>query len=411
MLLPLPKRDPNRPIGPAQVRAMAEAAIQMVQTIRDYLPILGDSAAKCEPAISDEMFNYAGALYQRIERLRNPQELPWPQSAGIWIEGPEGIDLHYKALCSALRPLCETYGWQGISDGSRAAHSSVLYGGPAIPEIAAGVLVAIEKPACRLLEMTSQTLDRDWQAMGTSWPSSGPHGNDDATSPTAGATGSLPKTVDDRHLVRRPKRSTEKGEGRAKLIAALSRHHKYAYGSCLNAEPIGCNELARRAGVSPSTSSVFFNDKFNHGKRGGHTKYKVKCQHPGSLADALKALRGEFTPAEMSRMTLDAYEAGREVRTASRCSARSIVRHHLPNTCKDFFALQRTAVAGISRQCSCCSASTMPNSAPTGMRAALRGLRPVGAIHHGYDSSPGLAAPRGCGGLRHLTPAAMAADT
>src|SRR5262249_18814112 len=41
---------------------------------------------------------------------------------------------------------------------------------------------------------------------------------------------------------RTPKRSTERGEGRAKLIAALTKHHQYADGGCLNLEPIGNNE-------------------------------------------------------------------------------------------------------------------------------------------------------------------------
>jgi hypothetical protein len=87
------------------------------------------------------------------------------------------------------------------------------------------------------------------------------------------------------------KRSTERGEGRAKLIAALTKHHQYADGSCLNLEHIGNNELAKAAGVSPSTASVFFNDKFS-----GHTKYKVMCRSAGKLAAALKLLNDEFAP-------------------------------------------------------------------------------------------------------------------
>jgi len=88
-----------------------------------------------------------------------------------------------------------------------------------------------------------------------------------------------------------PKRSTERGEGRAKLIAALTKHHQYADGGCLNLEPIGNNELAKAAGVSPSTASAFFNDKFQ-----GHTKYKAICRDTGKLVAALKLLNDEFTP-------------------------------------------------------------------------------------------------------------------
>jgi hypothetical protein len=87
------------------------------------------------------------------------------------------------------------------------------------------------------------------------------------------------------------KRSTERGEGRLKLIAALTKHHQYADGGCLNLEPVGCNELAKAAGVSPSTASAFFNDKFQ-----GHTKYKALCRDAGKLTTALKLLNDEFAP-------------------------------------------------------------------------------------------------------------------
>jgi hypothetical protein len=92
------------------------------------------------------------------------------------------------------------------------------------------------------------------------------------------------------------KRSTERGEGRAKLIAALTKHHKYADGSCLNLEPIGNNELARLAEVSESTASAFFNNEFNQGESGGYGTYRVICRDSGRLADSLKVLNGEFSP-------------------------------------------------------------------------------------------------------------------
>lgn len=88
-----------------------------------------------------------------------------------------------------------------------------------------------------------------------------------------------------------PKRSTERGEGRTKLIAALTKHHQYADGGCLNLEPIGSNGLAKASGVSPSTASAFFHDKFQ-----GHTKYKALCRDTGKLTAALKLLNDEFAP-------------------------------------------------------------------------------------------------------------------
>jgi hypothetical protein len=87
------------------------------------------------------------------------------------------------------------------------------------------------------------------------------------------------------------KRSTERGGAEAKLIAALTKHHQYADGGCLNQEPIGNNELAKAAGVSPSTASTFFNDKFQ-----GHTKYKALCRDASKLIAALKLLNDEFAP-------------------------------------------------------------------------------------------------------------------
>lgn len=90
------------------------------------------------------------------------------------------------------------------------------------------------------------------------------------------------------------KRSTERGEGRAKLIAALTRHHQYADGGCLNLNPIGNNELAEAADVSTATASDFFKDKFQ-----GFTKYKALCRDAGGLVAALKLLNNEFAPHDL----------------------------------------------------------------------------------------------------------------
>jgi hypothetical protein len=106
------------------------------------------------------------------------------------------------------------------------------------------------------------------------------------------ATGNPPShELPSAHVTKKPKRSTRRGEGREKLIGALTKHHKYADGGSLNLEPIGNNELARTAVVSPSTASAFFNSEFE-----GHTKYKALCRDAGRLAAALKVLNGEFSP-------------------------------------------------------------------------------------------------------------------
>jgi hypothetical protein len=91
-----------------------------------------------------------------------------------------------------------------------------------------------------------------------------------------------------------PKRSTARGEARVKLISALTEHHKYAFGGCLNLEAIGINKLAREATVALSTAWAFFNKEF-----GGHLKYRSVCRDAGRLADSLKALNGEFSPIDI----------------------------------------------------------------------------------------------------------------
>lgn len=90
------------------------------------------------------------------------------------------------------------------------------------------------------------------------------------------------------------KRGTGRGGGRLKLIAALTKHHRYADNSCLNLDPIGNNELAKASGVSTSTASAFFNSKFK-----GHQKSKVLCRDVHSLAAALKTLNGEYAPHDL----------------------------------------------------------------------------------------------------------------
>ena len=89
----------------------------------------------------------------------------------------------------------------------------------------------------------------------------------------------------------KPKRSTESGEGRVKLIASLTLHHRYADGSCLNLEPIGNNELAREAEVSRATASGFFKNEFK-----GYKGYRIACRDATRLVGLLKLLNQEFSP-------------------------------------------------------------------------------------------------------------------
>jgi len=90
-------------------------------------------------------------------------------------------------------------------------------------------------------------------------------------------------------IATKPKRSTEKGEARRKIIAALTEHHKYDKGGCLNQSPIGGNVLATKAGVTKASTSNFFKAEF-----GSHAKYRHVCQNVTALVGALKLVRGEF---------------------------------------------------------------------------------------------------------------------
>jgi hypothetical protein len=88
------------------------------------------------------------------------------------------------------------------------------------------------------------------------------------------------------------KRGTAPGEGEAKLKAALTLHHQYANGSCLNCEAVSASKLARLARVSKSTSWAFICKQF-----GNMSSYKRRCEKPSELAMSLKMINGELTPA------------------------------------------------------------------------------------------------------------------
>lgn len=108
-------------------------------------------------------------------------------------------------------------------------------------------------------------------------------------------------------LPKADKKSTERGEGRVKLIAALTAHHRYADGSALHQEPVGNNALARAAGVDKATASDFFKKDF-----GGYGNYRVMCKDATRLVCALKLLNGEFRPRELNVPRSDAWERPEE---------------------------------------------------------------------------------------------------
>ncbi len=144
------------------------------------------------------------------------------------------------------------------------------------------------------------------------------------------------------------KRSTEKGEGQAKLIAALTKHHKYADGSCLNLAPVGNNELARLAEVSESTASAFFNRQF-----GGHTKYRAICSDATRLVAALKLLNQEFSPHHLFGAKPPG-EDGAKTKISRRVRSFGIACR----TPEKFLPARIPAFAGVFVRISHCSASS-----------------------------------------------------
>ena len=188
--------------------------------------------------------------------------------------------------------------------------------------------------------------------------------------PTAQPPGNKTEVANDQPAAVSPpakklKRSTERGEGRAKLISALTKHHKYADGGCLNLEPIGNNALARLAKVSESTASAFFNKEFD-----GHTKYRAVCRDATRLVPALKLLNQEF-PAHI--LFGRAPPGGRPPRR--RRIAGGLFDHSasLAEHLQDFLAYAKGRFCRRFRAILTLFGIFLPNAAPTGIRTAWFG--------------------------------------
>jgi hypothetical protein len=102
----------------------------------------------------------------------------------------------------------------------------------------------------------------------------------------------------------KPKQNTRRGEARAKIVATLTAHHKYADGSALNLEPIGVNELAMKAEVGSASVSRFFHKAFgSKSAPDGLANYRRACANLMTLITALKTLNGEFAPSMLFEKT------------------------------------------------------------------------------------------------------------
>ncbi len=112
----------------------------------------------------------------------------------------------------------------------------------------------------------------------------------------------------------RPTRSTAPGEAREKLIAALTKHHQYDDGGCLNFDAVGVRALSRLADVNEGSATRFFDDQFNAGQTGGHARYKRACRDKSTLIASLKTMRGEFRPGDfMDAASPEQWEAANDL--------------------------------------------------------------------------------------------------
>jgi len=152
------------------------------------------------------------------------------------------------------------------------------------------VLRAIDADLCRRIvldlreRMDAAETERPAEPPATAAPAEFPAAGGiaaPAEPPAAGAPAAVSRLP-------RPKKSTTAGDARAKLIAALLKHHGYENGCCINYDPIGNNALARLADVAGSSAS-----KFMKSEAGGYAKYRTTCRNTTALNAALAALAGE----------------------------------------------------------------------------------------------------------------------
>ncbi len=80
------------------------------------------------------------------------------------------------------------------------------------------------------------------------------------------------------------------------FVKALSTHHQYEEGSCLNFEPATFGQLAKIGGFAPSTAKEHIDKQF-----GGIEGYKRACAVKSELIASLRLLNNEVTPRLLLR--------------------------------------------------------------------------------------------------------------
>lgn len=148
------------PIDPQQLETAAKAALSMVKTIVESLPIKGEAGLKSDINVIDQWFQSAGEDYTTFERIRNPERLPWPgMGLGTYcVEAPSSKAVaHFHELCRAMARICESYQWQDISDGSEIPNSMQRFGTALIPEVDVAFVRSVAIAAQGLVEDLNPT--------------------------------------------------------------------------------------------------------------------------------------------------------------------------------------------------------------------------------------------------------------
>ncbi|MBW3597506.1 MAG: hypothetical protein KY475_09560 [Planctomycetes bacterium] len=237
----------------------ADPLIQPVAT-----PFVILTAAGAEQAPSAHLA--AQALYERSERCLRALQMWFGISLATELDAA-----HWREICEdeELRSLCEVDG-EALEAAIRAESSAAT---ERCRTSATAIAAGRDAPAAFGGGALATTLSAKE--------------SDVAKLPLDGS-------VEVSAVRKKSKRSTQRGDAREKLIAALTKHHEYANGSCLNQEPIANNALARLAGVAKSSASEFFKDEFK-----GYGLYRRNCQDITTLVGMLKMVNGEFRAFEL----------------------------------------------------------------------------------------------------------------
>lgn len=213
--------------------------------------------------------------------------------------GAELDEAHFT-LASVIRMFYER------ADGQAVAASI-----PRQETVSDGVPAALSMfPQMAFLQQALTTITSAMRSTGADPPASGnvPEKPDRATESGEAATNRREK-VD-------AKAMATGGNSRAVIHAALIEHHRYQDGRCDVFEPIGVNDLAKKAGKSPASATRFFKHHFGNA---GHDAYVKACLAGESLVLALrnmdpdaplreKLIGAEPTPARSRRRTKEIRE-------------------------------------------------------------------------------------------------------